>query len=90
MKLVKVEPLGDFEVLLVFEDGERRIFHGKNLWKNRKRFLPLRDIDYFNQVEIYECQHTIGWPGSDDLQISPEWLWNESTPVAEGRLQKTA
>ncbi len=87
MKLVEVKPLGNFEILLVFEDGQRRIFHGKNLWKDRKRFLPLKDINYFNQVEIYECLHTIGWPGPDDLQISPEWLWRSSTPIVNETLQ---
>ena len=82
MKLIKVKPIGNFDLLVTFEDGQQRVFHGKELWKSRPRFLPLKDIAYFNQAEIYECQHTIGWPGKDDLQISPEWLMQWSTPVA--------
>ena len=80
-RLKSVNPLGNFDVLIEYTDGTRRIFHGKELWKDRKRLRPLKDINYFNQVEIYMCQHTIGWPGPNDLQISPEWLYLWSTPA---------
>lgn len=77
--LTSAIPLGHFNVLVTFVDGTKRIFHGKKLWKDRKRFLPLKDIDFFNQVGVYESQYTIGWPG--DLEISPEWLMEWSEPV---------
>ena len=83
MKLTEVKAIGNYDVLVTYANGEQRIFHGRDLWKSRKRFRPLRDLEFFNRVEIYECQHTIGWPGPDDLQISPEWLWEWSTPVSK-------
>lgn len=79
MRLLNVKPLGHFDVLCTFKDGSKRIFHGKSLWKDRERFLPLKDIDFFNQVSIYESGDTLGWPG--DLEIAPEWLWNWSEPA---------
>ncbi len=51
MKLAEVKPIGNFDVLITYENGEQRVFHGRDLWKQRKRFRPLRDLDYFNRVE---------------------------------------
>ena len=85
MKIVRVEPLGDFNLLITFQDGQQRIFHGRDLWKAKKRFLPLKDLAFFNKAEIYECEHTIGWP-LDDIQISPEWLVKWSEPIRSVRI----
>ena len=80
--LKEVKPLGHFDILVVYVDGTRRIFHGEGLWKRGKCFAPLKDIDFFNRVEIYESGNTIGWPDPEDrLQISPEWLYEESEPA---------
>ena len=80
MKLKSVKPIGEFNLMIEFTDGSKRVFHGKNLWKEKKKFEPLRDIVYFNTAEIHESEHTIGWR-FNDLQISPEWLMEWSTPA---------
>lgn len=79
MKIKSIEPLKNYDVLVVYEDNSRRIFHGAKLWQAKKKYAPLKDLDMFSKVYIYDCEHTIGWPG--DLQISPEWLFEWSEPA---------
>ena len=81
MKLSAVKPMGNYDILITYEDGSQRIFHGYGLWDVSRRLAPLKDITFFNKVKIYDCQHTIGWPGPGDLQIAPEWLEEWSTPA---------
>lgn len=81
MKIESVEPVGDFNVLISFSDGSQRIFHGEKLWSIKKKFNPLKNIELFNMVQIYDCEHTICWPFGEDVHISPEWLHEWSTPI---------
>ena len=80
MRIKSVNPLGKFDLMITFHDNSRRIFHGRDLWKEKKRFEPLKNIMYFNTAGIHESEHTISWP-FNHLEISPEWLMEWSTPV---------
>ncbi|HML89906.1 MAG TPA: DUF2442 domain-containing protein [Methylomusa anaerophila] len=81
MNLIKqvksVTPLDDYELLLEFNTGEKRIFDVKPLL-DKPVFQPLRNKELFKKVHIV-FDYTIAW--NDDIDMCPDNLYLQSVPV---------
>lgn len=75
-RVKKVEPTGDYELRLLFTNGERRIFNAKPLL-NIEVFKPLVDISLFLGVKV--AYGSILWEG--DIDYCPDTLYAESTLI---------
>ena len=71
-----VKPLSDHRLLLVFDDGTRRVFD-VTPWLTKGAFRELRDDDVFRTVRV--SFDTVEWANGCDL--CPEVLYADSQPV---------
>jgi hypothetical protein len=71
-----VEPISNYNLILTFDNGERRQFD-MNPFLNLSMFKELRDITRFNSVRI--SFDTIEWDNEADLD--PEILYKESVKI---------
>ena len=71
-----VKPLPDYKIYVEIEDGRKGIFDMKP-YLDHGVFKELKDISYFNQVNIFLGALT--WPNEQD--IAPETLVNEMKQV---------
>jgi hypothetical protein len=75
-KILKVNPLNDYKLKLLYETGEIRIFdvspyiHGS--W-----YSQLKDKDYFKKVRIIDNGAGIEWENGQD--IAPHELYDTLT-----------
>ncbi|HPZ07055.1 MAG TPA: DUF2442 domain-containing protein [Candidatus Eremiobacteraeota bacterium] len=74
----EVQPLPDYELLLTFENNEKRIFDMKPCL-NKGLFKQLKDISLFNSVHV--SFDTIQW--DNGLDLCPEFLYTESISYTE-------
>lgn len=73
-----VKPINNFNLILTFENGERRRFDMKP-YLDKGIFKELKDIDKFNSVRV--SFDTIEWENNADLD--PEVLYNDSEIIKE-------
>ena len=73
---IAVKPIEDFQLLVTFEEGEKRIYDAKPLIKG-DWFGQLRDISKFNTTKI--VSNTVEW--ADGQDIAPDELYFASRPV---------
>lgn len=73
MKIISVEPVAEYRVLLTTDDDASREV---DLWQFiswGEIYEPLRnDADFFRQVDVDPVAHTLVWPNGAD--IAPEIL----------------
>lgn len=75
LDVTHVSAAADYNLLLEFENGEKRIFDMKPYLLKRP-FGPLNDSAIFNLARVENG--TVTWPG--DLDIAPETLYEKSGP----------
>jgi len=73
LSIVKVEPLQEYQLLLTFENGEKRIFDMKP-YLDKGIFKELKDEKMFRSVRV--SFDSIEW--SNQADIDPEVLYEES------------
>lgn len=71
-----VKPLSDYRIYVEVADGRKGIFDMKP-YLNRGIFRELKDVNYFNQVDI--LFGAVTWPNKQD--IAPDTLVAEMIPV---------
>lgn len=76
----EVKTLPDFKLLLIFENGERRLFD-VSPYLDHGVFRALRDPAVFNSAHI--SFDTVAWSNGADL--CPEVLYRDSTPVDDAQ-----
>jgi len=74
----EVKPLPDYELLLTFENNEKKKFDIKP-YLNKGIFKELNNVDLFNSVKI--SFDTIQW--ANDADLDPEFLYANSVPYVE-------
>lgn len=62
----------------LFSDGERRVWNRATA--RGSAFLPLQDESVFRAVSLF---HGVPTWMDGTIDIAPEWLWEESSPVLE-------
>ncbi len=73
-----VIPTKDFELILTFEYGEKKIFDMKP-YLDKPNNEPLRDINFFLKAHVeYD---SVAW--SEDEDIAPEFLYEKGIPIED-------
>jgi len=73
LAIIDVEPLQDYQLVLTFENGEKRIFDMKP-YIDRGIFKELKDEKMFRSVRV--SFDSIEW--SNQADIDPEVLYEDS------------
>ena len=76
--VLEVHPLADFQLDLVYANGERRRFDMKGLL-SVKPWQSLRDPQVFQQARAE--YGTVVWPG--EIDIAPETLYDDSIVIEQ-------
>lgn len=71
-----VKPLADYELELLFDNGEKRIFDVKP-YLELGVFRELKDLNRFQKVRV--CFDTIEW--ENEVDFDPEILYQESNAL---------
>jgi hypothetical protein len=71
-----VRPLDDYQLEMVFENGERRLFDVKP-YLQRGLFVRLQNRAIFQAARV--VAGSVEWPG--DLDLSYDTLYLESRPI---------
>ena len=74
IKVLKVQALGNYQLLVTFSNKENRIFDGSHLL-SKPVFSPLIDQDLFEKA--YADYGGIVW--NDDIDLSAEYIYEKST-----------
>jgi len=72
-----VRPLDDYQLEVVFENGERRVFDAKP-YLQRGVFVRLQNRAVFQAARV--VAGSVEWPGG--LDLSYDTLYLESRPIA--------
>ncbi len=72
-----VKPLENYHLLLIFDNGEERVFDARPLL-SFGRFSELNSPDVFNAVHV--SFDAIAWPNG--LDIDPEYLYEHSQALS--------
>lgn len=78
LRILEARPLDGSRMEFLFSNGERRIWDRSSL--KGGAFLPLRDERVFRDVQLF---HGVPTWDSGNIDIAPEWLLQESSPVLE-------
>ena len=76
LDVINVHATSDHKLELEFENGEKKVFDMKP-YLSRRPFGPLIQVAIFKLAKVENG--TVVWPG--DLDVAPETLYEESTPV---------
>ena len=76
IRAVKVEPLNDNRLRVLFSNGEKKQFDVSPFLKDDKVFFPLKNKMFFDSV--YLAGGSVAW--SDEIDICPECLYWDSIP----------
>lgn len=66
LKVVRVTSLEDFQLLVELENGQQMRLTLKKLIQNREHYWRLKNLRYFQQVQI-DPLGGIYWPEGEDL-----------------------
>jgi hypothetical protein len=64
--IVSVVPTNNFEIVLSYTTGERKLYDVKPLIKG-SFYGRLQDPEYFKQVTVFNDGWNVGWPEGQDL-----------------------
>lgn len=72
--IVRVTPLANYELELLFEDGTNGIVNMAEIVEFTGVFAPLKNKTYFDQVRVNPDIGTICWPNKADMD--PDVLYS--------------
>ena len=81
----RVRPLEDYQLEIIFENSERRIFDVKPYLK-RGVFVRLQNRAVFQAVRV--VAGSVEWPGELDLSYDTLYLESQPTTIAPEVLQR--
>lgn len=86
-RVVAFEIVGPHTLRVSFDDGVVQVIDFYPVLAGAM-YLPLKDVDYFNQVRIEPDFHTLVWP--NDADFNPETLhdWPEHAEWLEQRARR--
>lgn len=76
--IVKVEPMADYQLLLEFDNGERRVYDCKPLMHEGSVFEALRQEDTFERVYLDDT-HAVAW--DIDPNVDSEMVWSNKLDI---------
>jgi hypothetical protein len=81
--IVEVKPLTEYRLYLRFEDGVSGEVDIAQLVSFTGVFAPLRDRDYFVQVQVNPDIGTICWPNEADIDPDVLYALVTGTPIPD-------
>ena len=75
-RVKKVEPTDNYELLLTFNNGEKKKFDAKTLFQY-PIYAPLKNIGFFKLVKADNM--CVYW--NDEIDICPDALYEQSVPM---------
>lgn len=75
-RVKQVEPTDNFELLLTFNNEEKKKFDAKTLFEY-PMYAPLKNIGFFKLVKADNM--CVYW--NDDIDICPDMLYMQSVPI---------
>ena len=81
----QVRPREDYQLELIFENGEQRIFDVKP-YLHRGVFVRLQNLAAFQAVRV--VAGSVEWPGELDLSYDTLYLESQPTAIAPKVLQR--
>ena len=72
-KIISVQPLYDYELMIEFSNHEYRQYDVKPLLK-KEMFAPLESRAFFKNVKIEQGGYAVSW--NEDIDISEYELWD--------------
>lgn len=75
-ELLSVSPKDDYKLLLLYENGEKKIFD-VSAYISGAWYGELKDLETFKKVRV--ANHSVEWEGGQD--IAPHELYNNSISV---------
>ena len=81
VKIKKIQILENYQIYFLFDDGTEKIIDFKPYIKNDPLTSMLADVNFFNQVKVYENGRGIYWP--NDYDFCPDTLRYYIEPVHE-------
>ena len=85
-KIKSVTVIGTMQLLICFDNGERRVYDCKPLL-SRPQFNLLSDTAFFRAARVDTGGHGISW--NDDIDLSEYELWTNGKPVFDESMKKT-
>lgn len=68
MRVKSIKYIKDYKLELMFSDSKVKIVDLENLIKKgSKIYDPLKDLNFFKQVALDDCQFSICWPNGADI-----------------------
>ncbi len=83
LAIIDVKPLGDYQLLLTFANGEKRMFDAKP-YLNKGIFKELKSPEVFNTAHI--SFDTVAW--NNEADFDPEMLYELSKRIKEKKYSK--
>ncbi|MGA2617483.1 MAG: DUF2442 domain-containing protein [Thermoguttaceae bacterium] len=83
-KIARVEPIGQTELLVRFDNGVEKIYDCRSLLV-RPQFHLLANTAFFRAVRVDPGGYGISW--SDEIDLSEYELWVRGTPPAKKEAQ---
>lgn len=85
-KLISATYIGDYQILLVYENEKPRIFDFHSfLVKDLGEFNNLKEESVFKQFKVLDGWNTLEWANGYD--ISPETLYEKSKPAEVSKVK---
>jgi hypothetical protein len=81
--VVAVQPLPDYHLRVVFEDGVEGIVNVCELVQFTGVFQPLEDASFFEQVKVNLELGTVSWPNDADLDSDVLYAKVTGRPIPE-------
>lgn len=76
-KIISVQPLDDYLLIIEFSNHEYRQYNVKPLLK-KEMFAPLKNRAFFKNVQIEAGGYAVSW--NEDIDISEYELWVNGKP----------
>lgn len=83
LAIIEVKPLEDYQLLLTFSNGEKRMFDAKP-YLNKGIFKELKVLEVFNTAHI--SFDTVAW--NNEADFDPEMLYVWSKKLKEKKYSK--
>jgi hypothetical protein len=80
-RIIAVEPLGQTELLVRFDNGVEKFYDCRPLL-GRPQFRLLANAAFFRAVRVDPGGYGISW--NDEIDLSEYELWLRGTPSAKG------
>ncbi|MFQ5420379.1 MAG: DUF2442 domain-containing protein [Anaerolineae bacterium] len=78
-RIVHFQIVDDYTIQILFDDGKEQVINFEPIL-NGPVFMPLRDLDLFNQVSLNSDFGALEWPNGADIAPNVLHDWTTNVP----------